>query len=50
MANRARNTNEANNSRQIRYLRDGIVMLPTLKEEKKAMKELKSAKENKTNV
>ena len=50
MANRARNTNEANYNRQIRYLRDGVVMLPTLREEKKAMKELKLAKENKTNV
>ena len=35
MANRARSANNKNYDRQIRYLRDGVVMLPTLREEKK---------------
>ena len=35
MAKRAERTNKRNHSRQLEYLRKGIVMLPTLKEERK---------------
>lgn len=35
MANRARNHNNRNHDRQMQYLKKGIVMLPTLKEERK---------------
>ena len=35
MANRAKIANDKNHDRQIRYLKKGIVMLPTLKDEKK---------------
>lgn len=38
MANRARTPNNQNHSRQIRYLRNGIVMLPKLRDEKKGNK------------
>lgn len=38
MANRARNHNSINHSRQIQYLKKGVVMLPKLKEEKKGKK------------
>ncbi len=34
MAQRAKGKNYANHNRQIDYLRKGVVMLPTLKEEK----------------
>lgn len=33
MSKRAKAPNEENHKRQMRYLRKGIVMLPTLKEE-----------------
>ena len=35
MAQRARIHNQMNHNRQTKYLRQGIVMIPTLKEEKK---------------
>lgn len=38
MSKRARVNNDQNHSRQLRYLRKGIVMLPTLKEERKEKK------------
>lgn len=38
MAKRAKFHNAMNHNRQLGYLRDGIVMLPTLKEEKKRSK------------
>ena len=33
MGSRAKTTNGQNHARQVNYLRNGIVMLPTLKEE-----------------
>lgn len=33
MANRAKKYNAVNHTRQLKYLQQGIVMLPTLKEE-----------------
>ena len=41
MAKRARLHNALNHSRQVEYLRKGVVMLPTIKEEKKNKKEVK---------
>lgn len=42
MSQRARTKNEMNHKRQIEYLRKGIVMIPTLREEVKARKENKN--------
>lgn len=38
MANRAKRANHKNHDRQAQYLAKGIVMLPTLREEKKQKK------------
>ena len=42
MSQRARTKNEMNHKRQTEYLRKGIVMIPTLREEFKARKENKN--------
>ena len=44
MANRAKAHNESNRTRQINYLRQRIVMLPTLREEKEEAKKAKKGK------
>lgn len=38
MAKRARVNNKMNHSRQLDYLRKGVIMLPKLKDEKKGKK------------
>ena len=39
VAQRAKGKNHANHNRQMTYLRKGVVMLPTLREERKTVKE-----------
>lgn len=43
MANRAKRFNRMNTERQAKYFAKGIIMLPTLREERKAKKEGKKA-------
>lgn len=45
MANRAKTHNESNHTRQINYLRQRVVMLPTLREEIEEKKAKKGKKE-----